>query len=947
MNKDKPGISSRAPNVQFRKLLHFVLKSCEHDLGEVFLNYKYPIIQKKMLVRKLDISAIRLARFVVLYRWKKQANRINSSPQFTSIYDSSLYSSIEMLEDIYQTIENTRISSYMYRNSEMNDIHRNNQNKLFFSNKFLRKPVLCILDNYNLPRRVNSVVRRGTTMTISAYPEYIYTLKIDPCLKLKDFKLLWREKNVSVSFFRILCLHAKDIINRRSNLITELDKLFHRFYLIGDLFSIYLQLSNLIEILMMQITKIDNKIIIFFPNRIKFQIEIWCDQIYLVSMVPGWKYCRVVTSFSIKSEIFNLIPLIQRYRLAQITYLLDSAILQAPNFNFIIQGQEIIMNLCSMPIFRIFFEKFTAEICITFTSNYDFREDLLINPIKQLNSINLGNNLLKLESCMIYNSILGFKAALIPIWEFEFFFNIFLKSDYKLGYTRSLKCLLQDSRYYGKIIYDSIDMLLVRQNVKQFIDYLEEIGSEYYENMYKLEFGFYPFENLKISFYSSSIFSISVKKININFDADKSHIFIHNKRSILRCNSYIMNILNIISSYIKVSRQVNFVVGRAKDQPTLIQPNLFHSIFKLAPNTYFIAIKILSIIDHDLGCYEVTPSSPEIKIIPYSIPSLLKHMPTITNKNGFEYLLSSFLSSTFLQIQAFYKVFCKYPDDDFLTTNIRNDGSFYLVYKKKYSLNVTFKPSQVFQIIIPSIGPSMLLQIPTSRFSRFRKPTTTRQRPQSAPHLTHASLILTVDQLQEFKNSIEWFFTDRDKLSNLKFSKFKYVADKIILECRAPLPTPYWISLDSQINKDGITLSVLRIDETKNYLKTIDAIFKMKFSTRDLVYKMLDFMMAAIQMKGPLAVKFFNCIWMLINSPLSASVDWEKAFDRSSVLEDRSTISFQLVLKDGHNFMIHITECSNNAENVVIYHSQGVVASVTNLAELTNWLMNIKSFIPT
>jgi hypothetical protein len=80
-------------------------------------------------------------------------------------------------------------------------------------------------------------------------------------------------------------------------------------------------------------------------------------------------------------------------------------------------------------------------------------------------------------------------------------------------------------------------------------------------------------------------------------------------------------------------------------------------------------------------------------------------------------------------------------EDQWNVITLHDDSSFYVIYQRVHTMNFLLKPSHTFQVIIPAVGNSMLLNVPLKAFTR---------NPHTAK-LSHFTVRLHVSQLDDFR----------------------------------------------------------------------------------------------------------------------------------------------------------------------------------------------------
>jgi hypothetical protein len=141
------------------------------------------------------------------------------------------------------------------------------------------------------------------------------------------------------------------------------------------------------------------------------------------------------------------------------------------------------------------------------------------------------------------------------------------------------------------------------------------------------------------------------------------------------------------------------------------------------------------------------------------------------------YCFGAFLSSSFIALHRFFTVFFEGRGSvNWTVTALRDDHSFFLIFARLYSMNLMLRPGQQFQLIIPSVGESQVLQIPIESLPQQSRLTRS----------SHTSLHLHLSQLEQLKMTIENFFACRKKLSEMGMGDWTWDGQTL----SAPFPGP-------------------------------------------------------------------------------------------------------------------------------------------------------------
>jgi hypothetical protein len=123
---------------------------------------------------------------------------------------------------------------------------------------------------------------------------------------------------------------------------------------------------------------------------------------------------------------------------------------------------------------------------------------------------------------------------------------------------------------------------------------------------------------------------------------------------------------------------------------------------------------------------------------------------------------ASFLRGSLVPLQQLSSVFAFTPS--WAISPLQEDRSFFLTYGRAHTVNLMLKPSQHFQVIVPSIGASALFQVPLEALSRFR----------AGAQTSHTTLRVHASRVCELRDAVERFFAMTGMLERIGFRHFAF-----------------------------------------------------------------------------------------------------------------------------------------------------------------------------
>jgi hypothetical protein len=235
----------------------------------------------------------------------------------------------------------------------------------------------------------------------------------------------------------------------------------------------------------------------------------------------------------------------------------------------------------------------------------------------------------------------------------------------------------------------------------------------------------------------------------------------------------------------------------------------------------------------------------------------------------------AFLNSSFYALHRFYSVFCEGPRRGAWVINgLFDQRAFFVVHGKTHCANFVLKPSQIFQMIIPTIGQSSILHIPLEARVLAR-------------HIVRASPVIMrihADDLETLRGEIDAFLDSRQALMDSGFVNFRLADEGLTCSYRR---TAASLHLHCTLASDGCSVAVAGDGEMAAALRWLiparageAGINHAQFIARlfDLEAKVLT---VVLQFIGALGAR--------------RRIDWGASIQRSRVAAEEGIVLLQIV----------------------------------------------------
>ncbi|EAY09400.1 hypothetical protein TVAG_420220 [Trichomonas vaginalis G3] len=286
--------------------------------------------------------------------------------------------------------------------------------------------------------------------------------------------------------------------------------------------------------------------------------------------------------------------------------------------------------------------------------------------------------------------------------------------------------------------------------------------------------------------------------------------------------------------------------------------------------------------------------------------------------------LSAFLSSAMMQFCIFQDTFLAYSNrPSWSLSALSKDNYFSLIFQRHFTMNISWKSTHVFHVIIPKISPSLVLQIALRKFPGFSP----------EKRLSHPTLSVHTSQLSSLKMYIEDFFLDRDALLYAKFHPVQQTDEK--MKVFEPNEQSQWFHLQALMLNSGLEVRLSQWNPTADRILKA---FSMFSQTRNLMRVRLIFMSRIAQRPESVGIAVARTMEEISNLP---GIDW-MSFVRKATFEQEQEIQvkFSSVVFEHSQFSIQISLVDDTTRVRVTSDIEGA-DDVVNFSTFNKWIGNI------
>lgn len=315
----------------------------------------------------------------------------------------------------------------------------------------------------------------------------------------------------------------------------------------------------------------------------------------------------------------------------------------------------------------------------------------------------------------------------------------------------------------------------------------------------------------------------------------------------------------------------------------------------------------------------------------------LKHQLMSWLKNGQILLLfGSFIKCSLKPLLYFYRLFLySSPPSTFSSygkqknsihnwsiTSLRDDGSFFLIYQRKMSINFMLRPSQVFQLIIPSVGKSQMLKVPLDALPR----------PCHLSKLSHHAMKLHINQLQKFKTIIENFFGFHDRLIEIGFENFELVDDEVISLF------PRHISYASISCVIKPTYVEFRVDNESEIAQNLSKILNFQRGDINIQILIVRLVISLLDFDQKFVALIMRFMVEMAKRTENFGIDWRKTMEKTNIILSEMKVIFNFATARDQFYVELSKNSKDSTTQIMCYDDTRRLSKLKSMKELVNWI---------
>lgn len=322
--------------------------------------------------------------------------------------------------------------------------------------------------------------------------------------------------------------------------------------------------------------------------------------------------------------------------------------------------------------------------------------------------------------------------------------------------------------------------------------------------------------------------------------------------------------------------------------------------------------------------YHVNPMiTPQINFSFSKYVQLKRYLENILKSGTITFLFGSFLNSSFVPLQHFSNVFTGDPNNrNWSITGLCEDESFFLIFQREMSINFMLRPSQMFQLIIPPIGKSKVLQIPLESLPILCH----------LAKLSHPTWRLHMKQLDAFKIAIERFYHFRKLLGEVGFGQFVSNGQEVYSPFMVDIP---YVKITCYIKPDKIEFETEGPDI--EIAKNIKTLLNHDFCDVETQILAIRFVRNLVSFDQRFVGYVLVFIAKMVDKSKDLRISWKATFESSPVLFEENKVLFNLCTDHGTSH-IEFDRREGNANPEIIGCSKNGNIRIKSTRELFKWI---------
>lgn len=947
MNQEASRGNPSKKNWPLDVLFHSVLHYCEKEISSNINQRLPPLIHKKMLSHVLYQVRVRISRLYVVYKWNKKQAQVYKKSDSKNSYFYRLQLSIDNLQNIYNGFRKVcfKSANFPIRINQI-EIPKGDFSKTFFKNEILQTQIHNSVTNAQLFH---------DEFTIFSKNKFQITIKFSKTIKLQRFCIYYPgEINIESTLVKKIAQNCHYILNNSSNPLYEccdfLEKIYMHFYFILVCKSL-MTYKKIHKFTILH--KNDLVVLNFYELRMNFSLILLQSSVYIFSH-------NTQANIKVPIESLDDIPYVlykiqyygSLFLFSQFQKRIDEWLTSSKSYSTYIDRKYCYFYFLFFdhPITKISFNSENELYCkhTDFLTSLLTQDTVLFFEYIRSFEIRIIAESAGFSRLVLYDD-LSFKKALQELQKnplsLQFLSslgptNYFLKNMYK-GNQNTLshfkQIMLAATR---SIIYNDLNLTLYANNINSTFSEKEMLISTD------------TYGQIKFKIDKNGYWSIKFNQSNVLQNINMAVMF-QGRTIYLRFDGWIYNLITSVMTTVKMIDQA---FNQFKNNRSI---SVFHVIRKTAlffksvcpplktlahpTSPIFLKLQPIQFVGHFLhyDVFEIFTSLPAIKLHFVNHPNLDICVMKAIEEDLIDQRFGPFLYYLLPVFPHFFHIF---DGDGWQIIDINLRGTFSLMYQSKYMVYFQQQAKNSFNVAIPSIGKSLIFNIPLSIFPLFTNQNSSTKK--TRPGVRKPQVIrVTMSDLVLFRDSILHFFNEHRFLTNYGFNYIIFDPRSNLIKNNDLPENLNWIKMNVSLGPHGLNFEIL--DDLSNpAIYAFKYFVSMDFSSRSNQLKILTFLFDCLQIQKPTGVSLFYCLKCLLDTD-SSKIDWEKTFLSSFVDVPNCVIELHLFVEDKeYKIIIDSKQESLDSEDAVVkvIKPNGDLAPVQRLKDdLEKWLNNLLS----
>ena len=912
----------------FRKTISLservLLSACQSEISQT------PMAKKEIMAALFKTKII-FARFLTLYRWKT-TNSIKGTECGEDSLNYHIRTTSKCLKNISKIVKKAPKKTEICSAPSVIDSR--------VSTPVDKTAIYISLIFGKLPNSITNVFRKDNIMTFTFFNSCTVKIRINKSgtLKLVSLSMNSYIENSAELVKKIIALIQK-MLNDKETLLVNLHNLFYNYLCLSKEIFFVTSISKFQSVRNeFEIKLVNGEFFIILPQSFapynKFVVKCTEKEVYVTSTIPFYDqttgiYKIVAIPYERADTLVPRLFELATVTLAHVSYKLFREYLEmfTPFLNIELNENSISFSIRDTEIIRISYDYRDGKIslfklagifvsdeeitrCIFHSSS--FTRSVFRKCIEQYSlSILFMNNANHCfwETWKINDDVFSARTTAVTLSfcpDYQFCVDSF-------GKEPSLNLLVDPDEY---------------RKYYQLVSRLDPVQAavmlQFLRNNKRISFAnktiyFSPDLVSSASFFIADNFTWKLV-VEGNESSFKKHVVVGNCFTAKFCES-IMRISLMLANYIEMSRQfvrmsetcdVKFGLGSLSVAFTKLRVPMF--------DISLINYKQSYAIGNNHVFEQSMPVSFDIKVDFARSMNISTYMTELIKSDKVVGKFGQFIETALAQLCIMHDEFEQDVKNRWSLSKLSDVSSFFLIFKRRFTMNVIWKSPQFFQVIIPMVSPSIVLQVALRGFPGF-----TIQK-----KLSHPTLKVHYSKLGAMKTKIEDFFSDRDALLKAKF----YPAQKgdSSMPIFEPKNLSQWLQLNVSMANGGLDVIVTNSNQTAARIVKAFSLFS---SSRELMRCRIIFLSLLSEKPeyiGAAVAKIFeeteklpNIDWLLLTKNIS--FDWGSP----------ATITFHVVKCDVGTFSLEVKVTPSNTYVTVKGEMEGA-ESVTNLSTYAYWI---------